>query len=539
MQRRLSTYPSGQHPSRWSSRLDSVYAVYAEMYPEMDQHEADMPSASVGFASREDERGTTISGLSTYTPQPPPSTVSKNRKSGPSATPWDERGATGLYGGGGRGADNRETGWTRGFAFSPPPPVTGCEEDLRFEEDSACGTSTPLASPAILDNATEDGRTLSTNSSAGKLSPTTSHSASMLRRAREEAQLNAPTDPEDTQSPPAPARPVHTVDIAQIKRQQAAATMPTPSEPMLFSKSLGKSKPKLPRAPTLRWRSRAKQGPSISNPILPPGFVESLGMQTFELHPGATPPPPQVATRSDRSTEAERTPTLAATPRAASPSPRTPPTARNFASNPKLTPVGFDNAHQEDPSSFYGTGFSGKPDLESNESSRGHRTGMPLWAESSMSFDAPASSSSWEYSHGRTDSSESSDSGFRDPWNSSTSAQPHHVEAESPAFGKHHQQLTGSFAMPTQPSLMQRFREDSVASAYSDHAPSPSTPATATFRRDPPLDLSRRGETTYSVASLSPSMAAPDDVIAWRFPQANAPQAQPLSNGFRNPFSSS
>ncbi|TKA54350.1 hypothetical protein B0A53_03445 [Rhodotorula sp. CCFEE 5036] len=545
-------------PSRWSSRLDSVYAMYAEMYPELD---GEAPPLPTGFTSQEDQRGTTL--LSTYTASAIYS-ASYSPASGTKAAPWDERGATGLYGGGGRGADDHETGWARNFAFAPPPPVSGVEEDLRFEEDTAAAAAaaatTPLGSPITLDPPRLARTPSPVNSASGHLSDT-AHSASSIRRAREEqTEQQAVSLEQESAAPEQPvAVPVHTIDVAQIKKQQAVSSIPTPSEPILSAKHTIKSRPRLPRTPSLKWRSRSSKKPTISTPILPPGFVESLGMETFPLLPGgggdtnnkrkSQLAPIQESVVECKPAAAPSPSPVASTARTLTP-PRTPSFGRELARNPKLSPVGFSRESLTAQSSAL------PPPVpivvESDEANRGQRVQVnlaPLWTEPevepAISFELP-SLSRFEPSHGRTESSGT----FRDPWASSSSA---HSQSDTSmrhepwtAAKNHHPHAQVQIAP-------ERFRQDSVASRYSeeeeeeeaDHAaPPPSMLRPLSSQR---LSFVRRGENTYSFASLSPSMCGPEDCVSasssWRFPPSPlSPAAQCVGvgggmSGFRNPFS--
>ncbi|GAA5882060.1 hypothetical protein JCM3774_005126 [Rhodotorula dairenensis] len=565
-QRRPSVAPA-KTPSRWSSRLDSVYAVYAEMYPEMDEDELALPN---GFVSREDERGKTLSsytalaataGYSTETP----------------TTPWDERGATGLYGGGGRGADDKETGWARNFAFNLPPSDSGFEEDLRFEQDTSSQASTPLASPRFA-------RTPSPDRSASGHLDDTANSASSLRRAREHAETPASVQHEPE---PEKAHPDDTIDVGQIKKQHVMSAVPAPpSGPVLSSpKHALKMRPKLPRTPTLKWRPRSKKTLSISTPILPPGFVESLGMETFPLHPVteeeevSTPALPSVSAAPPAVASSPTAPTM----RTLTP-PRTPSIKRELARNPKLSPVGFgresvtsESTQLPPPPSSAAPPVVVVAVTESDEASRGQRVqeGGPFasWSDHSPAVDlddapsptlnlssssSPPPPRSWDCpAHGRGDSSSTSNSGFRDPWaptHASTSSWSAHSHAEvsssatpSNLWNAGYPHVGAGFVPPALP----RFRQDSVASHYSDSGadadapPASSSSAATTYRRSQPLSVVRRGENTYSFASLSPSTCGPEEgdvhpgptTSSWRFPPG--PAAVPLAgmSGFRNPFS--
>lgn len=548
LQQRRPSVATAKMPGRRSSRLDSVYAVYAEMYPELDEDDSPLPN---GFVSREDERGTSLSSYTAVATKSPKAPLA----------PWDERGATGLYGGGGRGADDKETGWARNFAFDLPASDSGFEEDLRFEEDTSTRSATPLASPR------SERAPSPVTSASGRLSDTT-HSASSLRLASEVTSGSEPPE-----SAPEKALPVHKIDAVQVKKQHVMSAVPTPSEPALASpKHALRMPPKLPRTPTLKWRPRSKKPLSISTPILPPGFVESLGMETFPLHPvteeeeKVSTLAPSVSAAPPTASSSPVTPTV----RTLTP-PRTPSIKRELALNPKLSPVGFgrDSVSSQPTSSSMFPVAGGVS--ESDETSRGYRVQVgPLASWSGYTpadYDGapsptlapsctPRADSQF---HVRGDSSVTANNGFRDPWATSTSAAAtaswtsswsanSHLEASVPSHGWH-----GGyphFATATVPP--QRFREDSVASHYSDSSTDAHAivvPTESTYRRSQPLSVVRRGENTYSFASLSPSTCGPDAEGAeddrgplspsWRFPaQPPVPAGSDVGmSGFRNPFS--
>lgn len=514
--------------------------MYAEMYPELDEEAPPLPT---GFTSQEDQRGTTLS--STHTASVTYS-ASYSPASGTKAAPWDERGATGLYGGGGRGADNHETGWARNFAFAPPPPVSGVEEDLRFEEDTASAATTPLGSPIALDPPRIVRTPSPVNSASGHLSDT-AHSASSIRRAREEEKEQAASLQQEAAEQPV-AAPVHTVDVGQIKQQHAVSSIPTPSEPILAAKHIIKSRPRLPRTPSLKWRSRSSKKVSISTPILPPGFVESLGMKTFPLVPNdggdnnydnrRSQLAPIQETVAESKSAAAPSP-VASTARTLTP-PRTPSFSRELARNPKLSPVGFS---RESVTAESTTLSPPVPIVESDEANRGQRVQVnlaPIWTEPELepaiSFEPP-STTSFEpsHGHGRTESSGT----FRDPWATAASSSSVHSQSDT---SMRYEPWTGKY--PAVQPAPERFRQDSVASRYSaeeeeeaDHAAA-STPRPLSSR---PLSFVRRGENTYSFVSLSPSMCGPEDTVSssWRFhPSPLAPvQYVDGMSGFRNPFS--
>ncbi|BGP39939.1 hypothetical protein JCM10450v2_003918 [Rhodotorula kratochvilovae] len=329
----LSAYDS--HNDR-SNRIESVFDVYADMYAEDEEEHDDEGEDAV----EELQRGTSGRGLrqedrTSYEPRSQPT------------EPWDERGKTGLYGGGGRGADDRETGWVSDYAFAPVPPISGYEEDLRFDGDEGdeVGPRSRLGSRGTQGSrrgGDDEYRRESSETAPSSKGPTTPPDA--------DAYPSAGSPPRQTRRVSAPlSPPIHTIDAARIKKNMTSPRMPTPSAPMPAASVPAvhvtgvHDRPTRPRTKTgrFKWGVRAKKAPTISAPILPEGFVESLGMETFPLYPGVQPPQHAVASPALRQSQIPATPSRDV----ASPNPqqRSPPT-RKAAPRPKNAPGRADTA---------------------------------------------------------------------------------------------------------------------------------------------------------------------------------------------------
>lgn len=270
--------------------------------------------------------------------------------------PWDQRGKNGLYGGGGRGADNTETGWVSEYESEAPEMQqrSASKEDARSSFDnqeenyrqttaavpkpflpshrynyqthhkrpsssgtdySSYGPITPIDTnfpasshiqpvlgyqtlynapavvelqPALKDQ--DDGklasaivfpapphlrqhREMSVPNIGSPLIGSPESDAAHQRRPSE------PTTPLTDSPRPAPSplrkKPIHHGPLVGAKPLQTTAH----DVEVKSKKSSG----------TFRWSGRSKKAPTISNPILPNGFIESLGMSTFELTPGGSP----------------------------------------------------------------------------------------------------------------------------------------------------------------------------------------------------------------------------------------------------------
>ncbi|KAM0752236.1 hypothetical protein T439DRAFT_355103 [Meredithblackwellia eburnea MCA 4105] len=332
-----------------STRLDSVLDAYANMY--VDYAQEDSPVVA--------------------TPEPE---VQRRE-------PWDTRGKTGLYGGGGRGADDSETGWVSDYAMQRKDSRQG-EEDLQYEDaptpkmhngtftddryghrderrrsssetQSSYGPVTPVsatfdgyqdqpfrapvgkmptngapsrpvrgadsqpAEPVPLLNQTRNsaksGRTRSQSRPGSRpvvapaerpAIPTRSPASSVT------APTQSPSEPgrlrKKTISQPAGAP--HPTISAPISAPQA--TVPPAAEVRERPVSTDEGKRRKSVTASFRWSGRSKKAPVISNPILPEGFVESLGMETFALTPGCSAPahdaPPKQKKKEKEATPAPR-----------------------------------------------------------------------------------------------------------------------------------------------------------------------------------------------------------------------------------------
>lgn len=335
------------------------------------------------------------------TPTRPPTQLEPDAYEGHSQArqPWDERGKTGLYGGGGRGADDRETGWVSDYAFSPAPNP-GFEEDLQFEDEGeevgpkerkgSRGSRSSRATQGRRSDGDERRRSsaATTQSSYGPITPISTHfnpqqlngkapyadsgyrsagsppaSDSYSRHAHSNSSSSThhipqhraaspvppvPTAARSTRVSPPPAQAVHTVDPTLVKKKATTSTVPVPSAPMPLGST---ARPALPsitvdgasstarrKSGTFKWGGRSKKAPVISAPILPEGFVESLGMETFALTPGCKPPQHGASSPLIRANPPDRT----ATPpvRVVSPPSEragTPPSTRKAAPRPQQT----------------------------------------------------------------------------------------------------------------------------------------------------------------------------------------------------------
>ncbi|GAA5911544.1 uncharacterized protein JCM6883_005789 [Sporobolomyces salmoneus] len=274
------------------SRIDSVLDVYAELY------------ADEGGAEDEEY-------------QPPQSYYSSNRQEDLAPfqsipqpiEPWDERGKTGLYGGGGRGADDRETGWVRGYSIGSSVPSVGFEEDLRFDEqeseDTPRSSSETAQSGSYPVTPTSSQFPVNQPSSAKSYDsppePTRVASSSTHSRTPSTLQnrFRAPERPRRTDSPARDA-PLSPGDLNLLrKKSPQPSSLSSPSIKQATTATPSRQQTPTPAAPTpspkrsnsiFKRYGRSKKQPPISNPIVPQGFVESLGMKTFTLTPGCKAP---------------------------------------------------------------------------------------------------------------------------------------------------------------------------------------------------------------------------------------------------------
>lgn len=289
------------------SRIDSVLDVYAELYADEPPHDESL-----------------------YRPLPSPSRAVPLESIQQPVEPWDERGKTGLYGGGGRGADDRETGWVRGYSIGSSVPSVGFEEDLRFDDQDEHDTPrsssetaqsgsypvTPTSShfPPQAPTANRPASTKLSESPRSFASParsthgvsggTPSVASSSHSRTPSASQTGFRT-PERPRRADLPVRdaPLSPADLSALRRKAPQPTrfpavepVEARAQPLEQEKQQQLSKPQSPAPTPKRSNSifkkygRSKKAPPISNPILPDGFVESLGMKTFTLTPGCKAP---------------------------------------------------------------------------------------------------------------------------------------------------------------------------------------------------------------------------------------------------------
>ncbi|SGY49538.1 BQ5605_C001g00788 [Microbotryum silenes-dioicae] len=405
--------PAFDSATSLSSRIDSVLDVYADMYGDFDEEEGDEedPSHHVDIYEHYTARTPTIdldAEAAMRTPEiardrpmqrtsqvisspassvrPPVTTTLISLEDyqpldNAQTRPWDERGKTGLYGGGGRGADDHETGWVGAPVAGAGVVAPHCaiEEDLRYDDEEddeedysdhmhyddedeeedydqyinhtssatardgpRSSLSTPSGRHASLSSmgmnslrqasvssnrraSSKSGRSVRqssevSNESGGyldyRLSGSISESISAARRRHMSQQdksapaaeairkLSPLSNPVVRATSPSSdaaskvdlldaksAKPV--CPVSEEKRKVPIAKIPETLIPLKTrpldtdTKSNGTAKG---GKSSFRWGIRSKKAPVISNPILPDGFVESLGMETFELTPGCAAP---------------------------------------------------------------------------------------------------------------------------------------------------------------------------------------------------------------------------------------------------------
>ena len=278
-----------------SNRIDSVFDVYADMYAEQD--------------AEQDEDGDVANYYGTAIPEEDED--EEEYASPPQARePWDQRGKNGLYGGGGRGADDQETGWVSNYG---PGRESGVEEDLRFDEQQDTPRTQRTDSQATHRDERRRSSSDTEHSSYGPVTPTnTSFSgpAGGPHIAQADSGYRSHGSPSSTK-----AKDSHATGFSHPPPMphQSAIVIPTPTSPStLKKKAAPPSKSSAPAAPAVdpmqrvntsllqsaqkkkstgfKWTGRSKKAPVISKPILPDGFVESLGMETFTLTPGCSAP---------------------------------------------------------------------------------------------------------------------------------------------------------------------------------------------------------------------------------------------------------
>ncbi|KAK4704986.1 hypothetical protein P7C70_g1227, partial [Phenoliferia sp. Uapishka_3] len=373
-----------------SSRFDSVLDAYANMYLDFAEDDDDNEAAQSDFHQVQEVQ-----------PQ----------------EPWDQRGKTGLYGGGGRGADDTETGWVSDYTTQMQ--VDGSrgsngEEDLHYDDSeqdgktdrydsttgrnderrrssdgtqSSYGPPTPVnanfdamaapyydsayrpivakvptlptprssrSSSSHTTNTTEGPRlaraqTINSNertppSPARPSRPndrTASYESRAARPATADSRKTSPARPARASDPVYRAEQQHSTEHYRSASARVAPTRvistdyptspPTPPARLHRKPSSKKAAVTSPTNPTIsapfsvpahteydlpshagehkrrksvsqafRGFGRSKKTPIISNPILPDGFVESLGMETFALTPGCAAPVHNVTGKPSR-----------------------------------------------------------------------------------------------------------------------------------------------------------------------------------------------------------------------------------------------
>ncbi|KAK4048111.1 hypothetical protein OIV83_004981 [Microbotryomycetes sp. JL201] len=319
-----------------SNRVESVFDLYADMTSgDEDESRSHVASEPIIEEEPEDENAG----------DEPKHNVDN---------PWDTRGETGLYGGGGRGADDRETGWVSNYAIQAAGGrTTGLEEDLRFtDEDGGADHSRTERLDSAATYRAQDRRRSSEETEQSSYEPKTPVTAAFPTtqvyvpsdympssptrsgampepktpesrkedRRRFQVSKPSPANVKESISPPLSPGFEHDLRTRQQAQMPAQRTgfkakfapskstsaglhikhpHPLPDTPpqapvhKVDSALLSKSQPETPspaRRKSFRWTGRSKKTPQISAPILPEGFVESLGMETVPLTPGMKAP---------------------------------------------------------------------------------------------------------------------------------------------------------------------------------------------------------------------------------------------------------
>lgn len=398
---RTQSTPASPHAR--AERFDSVYDVYAELYADDDDEGAE---GAEGYGE-DDQLGELQRGRGVHDYEPEPELPSEDYDE--PTEPWDERGKTGLYGGGGRGADDRETGWVSDFTFSLISPGAGHEEDLRFGGDDDGGPRSRQLSRATQGSravgGTEQPRRESIEtapSSKGPVTPPDVGSAASLQSSSRE-------NVHPRSMSPALPPPIHTVDAARIKKSKQSPRIPTPSAPIPAGRGVGPldrsaARPRPKASGGFKWPVRSKKAPIISAPILPEGFVESLGMETFALHPGVKLPQRASMSATGQSRSSSLSPRDIASPN---------PQQQRAAPTRKAAPlVAQPPTRTEDrPQLVERNGTLSRTTSTSRPTSR---LGPVL--EESASAPTSRAQTPQRPQHERTASSTTVGSGFRDPW---------------------------------------------------------------------------------------------------------------------------
>lgn len=211
--------------------------------------------------------------------------------------PWDTRGETGLYGGGGRGADNQETGWVSNYAVGTPGHAQSREEDLRYEDEEVQRT-TRNGSKDTSRTAGRKSSSGTTQSSHGPITPTntsfTVRDVPHIAYVDPVPSVEQPTtfEPKVLTSRLPISTPMSTMGKPQLNKKTSSKgkTAPKISAPIITAKnpdpSVAPSTTPTRRKSVFDKFRGSKKMPKISAPILPDGFVEALGMETIALTPG-------------------------------------------------------------------------------------------------------------------------------------------------------------------------------------------------------------------------------------------------------------
>lgn len=290
-----------------SSHLDSILDAYADMYPEQGQGSEDEEEEEVEQQEEEQEQ-------------------EKEQEE----TPWDTRGKTGLFGGGGRGANDAETGWLEEYQplrrdrlLSDDSAYSAAEAPIlrtngKGREEVPTVESVKVPASAFSAEHSRDASSGSDYSAEGPLTPIAStfppihvglpSSLGLHTPIRNSSDFKPslsppPLNQRSITSPPLAAsettplslmqsRNSTTLDSTRVnKRPSASPNRTTLGSPIPLRDDRPPILVAVEESPIVkkdtagfRWRSsKSKKKVLISDPILPEGFVESLGMSTFPL----------------------------------------------------------------------------------------------------------------------------------------------------------------------------------------------------------------------------------------------------------------
>lgn len=268
-----------------------------------------------------------------------PEASERNQEQG---KPWDQRGKTGLYGGGGRGADNTETGWVRDYELAKQNMIRNGAEDVinrsvggerkmslggsverayeqrradgantqpvyqtKHEREFSSGTEPSLYGP---DTPVDDTFFLDKDGRGHVIPPPLP--TSIPRHSQPPLPVLLKLDPVPfryTSKPP--LRPLNKTSVLAIRRRsEPVATSPEVNDYHFSGSRSTATTPVEAKFPSIASPTRSvgstasvttaegkrrksfgsilrgkKKSIVISNPILPIGFVESLGIATYDL----------------------------------------------------------------------------------------------------------------------------------------------------------------------------------------------------------------------------------------------------------------